>query len=125
MGSLFFAFSLQHFNKLQLFKHFPLVRSLHDDEASVSLDQVTKLAPNAKGQVFQGHGSWQVAFHAEPFIDVPVGSAVFGGRDDVGVIHRDANNFRVFAILRDAGNGQFNKYRLATMVKRVCMSEIG
>ncbi|GFT80108.1 hypothetical protein TNCV_4763991 [Trichonephila clavipes] len=32
----------------QLFKHFSLVRSLDDDEASVSLGQVTNLAPDVK-----------------------------------------------------------------------------
>ncbi|GFW62897.1 hypothetical protein TNCV_4452461 [Trichonephila clavipes] len=68
---------VQHFQvdgkKSQLFKHFPLVRALHDDEASVSLGQVTKLAPDA-----YRYRSGQVAFEAEPFINVPVGSAVSG-----------------------------------------------
>ncbi|GFW24880.1 hypothetical protein TNCV_3846141 [Trichonephila clavipes] len=48
----------QHFQidgkKSQLFKHFPLVRALDDDEASVSLGQVTKLAPDVESQ---GQGS--------------------------------------------------------------------
>ncbi|GFW27009.1 hypothetical protein TNCV_1378471 [Trichonephila clavipes] len=47
----------QHFQvdckKSQLFTNFPLVRSLDDDEASVSLGQVTKLAPDAERHVFQ------------------------------------------------------------------------
>ncbi|GFX64546.1 hypothetical protein TNCV_2811711 [Trichonephila clavipes] len=77
----------QHFQidgkKSQLFKNFPLVRSLDDDEASVSLGQVTKLAPDAERQVFEGYRSGQVAFQAEPFINVPVGSAVSGGREEV------------------------------------------
>ncbi|GFU15948.1 hypothetical protein TNCV_2368751 [Trichonephila clavipes] len=42
----------------------------------------------------------QEAFQAEAFIDVPVGPAVFGGRDEVGMVHSDANHFRIFAILR-------------------------
>ncbi|GFU07687.1 hypothetical protein TNCV_826691 [Trichonephila clavipes] len=83
----------QHFQvdgkKSELFKHFPLVRSLDDDEASVSLGQVTKLTPDAESQVFQRYGSGQVAFQAEPYINVPVGSAVSGGCEEVGMIHRD------------------------------------
>ncbi|GFT44901.1 hypothetical protein TNCV_463151 [Trichonephila clavipes] len=75
--------------KSELFKHFPLVRSLDDDEASVSLGQVTKLTPDAESQVFQRYGSGQVAFQAEPYINVPVGSAVSGGCEEVGMIHRD------------------------------------
>ncbi|GFU75228.1 hypothetical protein TNCV_2056711 [Trichonephila clavipes] len=67
----------------------------------------------------------QVAFQAEAFIDVPVGSAVFGGRDEVRMVHRDANHFWVISILRNAGNGQFDRYRLATMVKHVGMCEKG
>ncbi|GFS99091.1 hypothetical protein TNCV_822241 [Trichonephila clavipes] len=39
--------------KSQLFENFPMVRSLDDDEASVSLGQVTKTAPDAKGQVYR------------------------------------------------------------------------
>ncbi|GFU39667.1 hypothetical protein TNCV_2802661 [Trichonephila clavipes] len=64
--------------KSQFFKYFPLVRSL--DEAS--LGQVTKLAPDAKWQVFQGHGSGEVAFQAEELIDVVVGPAIFGDREE-------------------------------------------
>ncbi|GFW15076.1 hypothetical protein TNCV_172231 [Trichonephila clavipes] len=75
--------------KSQLFKNFPLIRALDDDEASVSFGQVTKLAPDAEIQVFEGYRSGQVALQAEPFIDVPVGSAVFGSREEVGMIHRD------------------------------------
>ncbi|GFW88558.1 hypothetical protein TNCV_828271 [Trichonephila clavipes] len=111
--------------KSQLFKHFPLVRALDDDEASVSLGQVTKLAPDAERKVFEGYRSGQVALQAEPFIDVPVGPAVFGSREEVGMIHRDANHFWIFAILRNAGNGQFDRDRLATMVKHVGMGEKG
>ncbi|GFW63878.1 hypothetical protein TNCV_705841 [Trichonephila clavipes] len=70
-----------------------------------------------------GHGSGEVAFQAEEFIDVPVGSAVFGCREEIRVVHRDANHFRVFAIFWNAGDGQFNRYRLATMVKHVGMGE--
>ncbi|GFW44218.1 hypothetical protein TNCV_2636161 [Trichonephila clavipes] len=61
----------------------------------------------------------QVAFQAEAsFIDVRVGSAIFGGRDEVGMVHRVENHFLVFAILRNTGNEQFDKYTLATMVKQ-------
>ncbi|GFV56796.1 hypothetical protein TNCV_4185901 [Trichonephila clavipes] len=109
--------------KSKLFKNFPLLRSFDDDEASVSLGQVTKLAPDAERQLFEGYRSGQVAFQAEPFIDVPVGSAVFGGREEVGVIHREANHFRGFTIFRNAGNGEFDRDRLATMVKHVGVSE--
>ncbi|GFU21046.1 hypothetical protein TNCV_4895241 [Trichonephila clavipes] len=56
--------------KKQLLKNFTMVRSLDDDEASVSLGQVTKTAPDGKGQVFLSHGSGEVAFQAEEFIDV-------------------------------------------------------
>ncbi|GFX42419.1 hypothetical protein TNCV_1519831 [Trichonephila clavipes] len=77
----------QHFQvdckKSQLFKNFPLVRSLDDDEASVSLGRVTKLAPDAERQIFKRHRYGQVAFKAERFINVPVGSSNFGGRDEV------------------------------------------
>ncbi|GFX94484.1 hypothetical protein TNCV_4295241 [Trichonephila clavipes] len=94
----------QHFQveckKSQLFKNFSLVRSLDDSETSVSLCQVTKLAPDAERQV--GHRSGQVAFQVEPFIDVPVGPAVFGGREEVRVVHREANNVWIF--LRNVGN---------------------
>ncbi|GFT68162.1 hypothetical protein TNCV_372981 [Trichonephila clavipes] len=75
--------------KSQLFKSFPLIRALDDDEASVSLGQVTKLAPDVKIQVFQRHGSGQVALQAEPFVNVTVGPSVFGSREEVGMIHRD------------------------------------
>ncbi|GFX21770.1 hypothetical protein TNCV_547071 [Trichonephila clavipes] len=113
--------------KSKLFKKFPLVRALDDDEASVSLGQVTKLAPDAERQVFEGYRSGQVALQAEPLVDVPVGPAVFGSRVRVKirVIHRDTNYFRVFAILRNAGNGQFDRDRLATMVKHVGMGKKG
>ncbi|GFT46454.1 hypothetical protein TNCV_1962471 [Trichonephila clavipes] len=100
-------------------KKFPLVRSFDEDDASVSLGQVTKFDLDAKGQVFHWHGSMQVAFQAEAsFIDVRVGSAIFGGRDEVGMVHRVENHFLVFAILRNTGNEQFDKYTLATMVKQ-------
>ncbi|GFX88595.1 hypothetical protein TNCV_2660061 [Trichonephila clavipes] len=69
--------------------------------------------------------SGQEALQAEPFIDVPVGPAVFGSRKEIRVVHRDTNHFRVFAILRNAGNGQFDQDRLATMVKHVGMGEKG
>ncbi|GFX06220.1 hypothetical protein TNCV_642641 [Trichonephila clavipes] len=39
--------------KSQLFKKFYLIRALDDNEASVSLDQVTKLTPDAEIQVFE------------------------------------------------------------------------
>ncbi|GFX49249.1 uncharacterized protein TNCV_294141 [Trichonephila clavipes] len=84
--------------KSQLFKNFPLVRALDDNEASVSLGQVTKLAPDAEIQVFERYRSRQVAFQAEPFINVTVGPAVFGSREEVGMIHRDANYFWICAI---------------------------
>ncbi|GFX70563.1 hypothetical protein TNCV_875371 [Trichonephila clavipes] len=64
----------QHFQddckNTQPFKYFPLVRSLDDDETSVSLGQVAKLAPDAERQVFEGHRSGQLAFQAEQFFDV-------------------------------------------------------
>ncbi|GFW87541.1 hypothetical protein TNCV_4485071 [Trichonephila clavipes] len=88
--------------KSKLFKNFPLVRALDDDEASVSLGQVTKLAPDAERQVFEGYRSGQVALQAEMFIDVPVGPAAFGSRKEIRVVHRDTNYFRVFAILRNS-----------------------
>ncbi|GFX71813.1 hypothetical protein TNCV_2010501 [Trichonephila clavipes] len=47
--------------KSQLFKTFPLIRALDDDEASVSLSQVTKLAPEAEIQVLERYRSRQVA----------------------------------------------------------------
>ncbi|GFS54593.1 hypothetical protein TNCV_2749051 [Trichonephila clavipes] len=99
--------------------------ALDDDEASVSLGQVTKFAPDAESQVFQRHGSEQAAFQTEPFIDLPDGSAVSGGREEVGMIHRDANHFWIFAILRNTGNRQFDRDRLATMVKHIGMGEKG
>ncbi|GFX47949.1 hypothetical protein TNCV_4793281 [Trichonephila clavipes] len=92
----------QHFQvdckKSQLLKNFPLVRSLDDDETS--LGQVTKLTPDAERQV--GHRCGQVAFQVEPFIDVLVGTT--GGREQVRVVHREANNVWFFAILRNVGN---------------------
>ncbi|GFU00049.1 hypothetical protein TNCV_2345931 [Trichonephila clavipes] len=72
--------------KSKLFKNFPLVRALNDDEASVSLGQVTKLAPHAERQVFERYRSGQVALQAEPFIDVPVGPAVFGSHKEIRVV---------------------------------------
>ncbi|GFT99796.1 hypothetical protein TNCV_748751 [Trichonephila clavipes] len=83
------------------------------------------LAPDAERQVFQRHGSGQAAFQAQPFIDIPVGPAVFGSRKEIGVVHRDTNHFWIFAILRNAGNGHFNRERLATMVKHVGMGKKG
>ncbi|GFT63416.1 hypothetical protein TNCV_1780481 [Trichonephila clavipes] len=38
--------------KSQLFKNFPLVRAPDEDEASVSLGQVTKFDPDAESQIF-------------------------------------------------------------------------
>ncbi|GFU35569.1 hypothetical protein TNCV_4875751 [Trichonephila clavipes] len=111
----------QHFQvdckKSQLVKHFPLVRSLDDDETSVSLGQETKLAPDAERQLFEGHRSGQVDFQVKPFIDVPVGPSVFGGREEVQVVHREANNIWNFTLLQNVGNRQFDGDRLATMVK--------
>ncbi|GFU01251.1 hypothetical protein TNCV_5124041 [Trichonephila clavipes] len=105
----------------QLFKQFPLVRALYDDEDSVSLSQVTKLAPDAERQVFQR----QAAFQAQPFINIPVGRAVFGSRKEIRVVQLDTNHLWIFAILRNAGNGQFDRDRLATMVKHVGMGKKG
>ncbi|GFX57411.1 hypothetical protein TNCV_3138301 [Trichonephila clavipes] len=109
--------------KSQLFKNFPLVRALDDNEASVSLGQVTKLAPTQKSGIREARSGQVALFQAEPFIDVPVGPSVFGSREEVGVIHRDTNHFGIFAILRYAGNGQFDRNRLATMVKHVGMGK--
>ncbi|GFX07973.1 hypothetical protein TNCV_1236541 [Trichonephila clavipes] len=109
--------------KSKLFKKLSVIRALDDNEAAVSLGQVTKLASDAEIQVFQRHGSGQVAFQAEPFINVPVGSAVFGSRKEIRVVHRDTNLFWIFAILRYAGNGQFDRNRLTTMVKHVGMGK--
>ncbi|GFU24956.1 hypothetical protein TNCV_340011 [Trichonephila clavipes] len=111
--------------KYQFFKGFSLFRSFDDNEAFTFSGQVEKFAPDAEGQVFQGLGSGQVALQAEKLINVPVGSAVFGGRIEVGMIHRDKNHFRVFAVLQNASNGQSNGYRLATMVKQHGMGEKG
>ncbi|GFW59452.1 hypothetical protein TNCV_1508971 [Trichonephila clavipes] len=44
--------------------------ALDDNEAFVSLGQVTKLAPNAEIQVFERYRSGQVAFQAEQFVNV-------------------------------------------------------
>ncbi|GFS72280.1 hypothetical protein TNCV_1827001 [Trichonephila clavipes] len=63
--------------------------ALDNEEASVSLGQVTKLALDAERQVFEGYRSGQVPLQAEPFIDVPVGPAVFGGRKEIRVVHRE------------------------------------
>ncbi|GFU15144.1 hypothetical protein TNCV_3789841 [Trichonephila clavipes] len=70
-----------------------------------------------------GHGARQVVFQVDACVDVFVSSAVFGGREEVGVVHRDANPFRIFAILWNAGNGKFDGDRLATMVKHIGMGE--
>ncbi|GFW36786.1 hypothetical protein TNCV_4348271 [Trichonephila clavipes] len=75
--------------KSQLFKNFPLIRALDYNEASVSLSQVTKLSPYAEIHVFERYRSRQVALQAEPFVNVTVGPAVFGSREEVGMIHRD------------------------------------
>ncbi|GFW27987.1 hypothetical protein TNCV_768671 [Trichonephila clavipes] len=66
-------------------------------------------------------GRWQ----AEQFINVPVGSAFFGGREEVGVIHREANHLWIFAIFRNSGNGQFDRDRLTSMLKHIDMGEKG
>ncbi|GFU51550.1 hypothetical protein TNCV_81861 [Trichonephila clavipes] len=75
-------YSQQHFRveckKSKLFKTFTLVRSLDDDETSVSLGQVTKLASDAERQVFEGQRSGLVAFQAEPFMNVPVAPLSLG-----------------------------------------------
>ncbi|GFV75628.1 hypothetical protein TNCV_2240771 [Trichonephila clavipes] len=47
------------------------------------------------------------------------------GRKEIRVFHRDTNHFRIFAILRNAGNGQFDRDRLAIMVKYIGMGEKG
>ncbi|GFU93482.1 hypothetical protein TNCV_2200601 [Trichonephila clavipes] len=109
----------------KLFKNFPLVRALDDDEASVSLGQVTKLALDAERHVFEGYRSGQVALQAEPFIDLPGGPAVFGSRKEIRVVHREANHFWIFAILQNASNRQFDRDRLTTMVKHIGMGEKG
>ncbi|GFU33725.1 hypothetical protein TNCV_2047971 [Trichonephila clavipes] len=111
--------------KSKLFKNFPLVPVLHDDEVSISLGQVTKFAPDAERQVFEGYRSGQVALQAEPFIDVPLGPAVFGSRKEIRVVHCEANHFWILAILRNASNQQFNRNRLATMVKDDGMGKKG
>ncbi|GFV78790.1 hypothetical protein TNCV_1718221 [Trichonephila clavipes] len=87
---------------------------------------VTKLAPDAERQVFERYRSGQVALQAEPLIDAPVGSAVSGGREEVGMIHGDTNHCWIFAILRNAGNRQLvDRDRLVTIVKHVGMGEKG
>ncbi|GFT15464.1 hypothetical protein TNCV_3264781 [Trichonephila clavipes] len=117
----------QHFQvdgkKSKLFKNISLVLTFDDDEASVSLVQMKKRAPGAERQVFEGYRSGQVVFQAEAFIDVPVGSAVFGGRKEVRVVHREENHFWIFAILLNASNRQFERDRLKTMVKHIGMDE--
>ncbi|GFU24221.1 hypothetical protein TNCV_3042671 [Trichonephila clavipes] len=107
--------------KSQLFKNFPLIRALDNNQASVSLGQVTKLAPDAEIQVFERHGSGQVAFQVEPFVNVTISPSVFVCREEVGVIHRDTNHLGLCAILRYAGNGQFDRNRLTIMVKYVAL----
>ncbi|GFS86591.1 hypothetical protein TNCV_903451 [Trichonephila clavipes] len=94
-----------------------------DDEAFVSWSLVTKLAPDAERQVLEGYRSGMVALQDEPFIDVPVGAPVFGGRKEIRVVHREANHFWNFAILRNASNRQFDRDRLTTMVKHIGMNE--
>ncbi|GFS93452.1 hypothetical protein TNCV_2628301 [Trichonephila clavipes] len=111
--------------KSKLFKKSSLVRALDEDEASVSLGKVKKLAPDAVRQVFEGYRSGQVALQTEPYIDVPVGPAVFGSRKEIRVVHREANPFWIFAILRNASNRQFDRNRLATIVKHVRMGRKG
>ncbi|GFT74805.1 hypothetical protein TNCV_2516961 [Trichonephila clavipes] len=98
---------------------------LDDDEASVSLGQVTKLAPDAKRQVFDRYRSGQMALQAEPFIDELVGPSVFGSRKEIRVIHREVNHFWIFAVLRNASNLQFDRDRFTTMVKHIGMGEKG
>ncbi|GFU12464.1 hypothetical protein TNCV_4244291 [Trichonephila clavipes] len=119
----------QHFQdygkKYQFFKGFSLFQSFEDNEAFTSSGQVAKLAPDAERQVFQWHRYGTVDFQSEKLIDVPVGSAVFGGCVEVGMIPHDKNHFRIFANLRNAGNEQSNGYRLATMVKHHGMGEKG
>ncbi|GFX49366.1 hypothetical protein TNCV_3664791 [Trichonephila clavipes] len=97
--------------------------ALDDNEASVSLGQLTKLAPDAEIQVFERYRSRQVAFQADQFVSVTISPSVFVCREEVGVIHRDTNHLGLCAILRYAGNGQFNRNRLTTMVKHVGMGE--
>ncbi|GFV05623.1 hypothetical protein TNCV_228341 [Trichonephila clavipes] len=94
-----------------LFKNFPLVRSLDDDETS--LGQVTKLAPDAEVE----HRSGQVAFQVEPFIDVPVGPA--GGREQIRVNPREANNIGIFTILRNVGNSMVSHHGETRWQKRL------
>ncbi|GFV78711.1 hypothetical protein TNCV_3168121 [Trichonephila clavipes] len=95
--------------------------ALDNNQASVSLGQVTKLAPDAEIQVFERHGSGQVAFQVEPFVNVTISPSVFVCREEVGVIHRDTNHLGLCAILRYAGNGQFDRNRLTIMVKYVAL----
>ncbi|GFS71744.1 hypothetical protein TNCV_2995191 [Trichonephila clavipes] len=115
-------FSAFKFQSLSV-QNFPLVRYLDDDKVPVSYDQVTKLTPDAEGQVFWGTG--EVAFQAEEFIDVVVRLSIFGGREEVRVVHREANPFWIFAILWNTGDRHFDGDMLATMVKHVGMGEKG
>ncbi|GFS47795.1 hypothetical protein TNCV_3598071 [Trichonephila clavipes] len=46
-------------------------------------------------------------------------------RDEIGVIHLEANHFWIFTILRNAGKGQFDRDMLTPMVKHVGMGEKG
>ncbi|GFT41552.1 hypothetical protein TNCV_3942961 [Trichonephila clavipes] len=84
--------------KTQLFINVLLVRAFGNDEASISLGQ---------GQ------------------NLPLTPQKVRDRDEIRMIHRDANHFRAFVILRNAANGQFNRYRLSSMVKHIDMGENG
>ncbi|GFY08228.1 hypothetical protein TNCV_1356391 [Trichonephila clavipes] len=113
------------YKKSQCFKIFSLIHSFDDDEASVSLGHVTQFTPDAERQLFQGHGSRQVVFPVDPFVYVMFGPAIFGGHEEVRVVHREANQFWIFAILWNAGDRQYDGDRLATMVRHVGMGKKG
>ncbi|GFX43187.1 hypothetical protein TNCV_2712311 [Trichonephila clavipes] len=74
----------------QIRKYFFLVASLYHDEASFTLGQVAKLAPETESQVFQGHGSGKRGLQMYNFVYVPAGPVVFRGGQEARMIDRDA-----------------------------------
>ncbi|GFV11386.1 hypothetical protein TNCV_4026401 [Trichonephila clavipes] len=111
--------------KSTLFKNNSLVRALDDDEASVYLGQVTKLAPDAEGQVFEGIDPGRWLFKLSRSLMYLLARLSFGGRKEIRVVHREAYHFWIFAIVRNASNRQLDRERLTTMVKHIVMGEKG
>ncbi|GFS47796.1 uncharacterized protein TNCV_3598081 [Trichonephila clavipes] len=109
----------------ELLKNILLLRSFDHHQALGTSRQLTKLAPHANGQVFDGRTLRErVVYQTKKGILLAVGSKIFGLGSQPGMIQGDANHFGIAAIPGNHGNGQFDGHWLVVVMKHFGMSKI-